>query len=409
MNERRATRVLISGGGVAGPALAYWLQRYGFEPTIVERAAGLRTEGQRIELAEAGQEVLRRMGLLEQARAAGGPQPQSTIYLGATDRPVRVPAVGVGASSASDRTGRLAIKRSRLGELLYEHVRDQVPYLFADSIRAIRQEPDGVQVDFEGGGSRQVDLVVGADGLYSTVRRLVFGEHERFLRYLDADQAYFTTDNYLGWRDVSRFHLWPHRGAAITTFPGNEQLEGTFLLRSTEPAGIRKLSVAEQRVRIEHAFATDGWLVPSLLRAMRSADDFHLLPCLQVRMGCWHDRRIALVGDAAHCPDPMSGQGAGLALAGAYLLAGELKTAGGDPAVAFPAYEQRMRDFATGNQDLGEFDIAMAAPGAGRAGVWLREQSLRALFPLLDLGLRLKLRPWWLTATAPVTLPHYDQ
>lgn len=409
MSNGRTTSVLISGGGIAGPALAYWLRRYGFEPTIVEQAPRPRAGGHRIELAEAGQEVLHRMGLLEQARHAGGPPPRSTIYVGATDRPVRVPDIAVGSRNPAAPSGRLTIKRSRLGELLHEQVHDQIHYRFADSIRSIRQEPDGVQITLASGESRHVDLIIGADGLYSTVRRLVFGEHQRFLRYLGADQAYFTTDNYLGWRDESRFHAWPHRGAAITTFPGNTELEGTFLMRRTDPAGLRDMSREEQRRRVEHTFAHDGWLVPSLLRAMRSADDFRLMPCLQVRMSSWHRGRVALVGDAAHCPDPMSGQGAALALAGAYVLAGELKIAGGDAAVAFAAYEERMREFAAGNQALGELDISMAAPRAGRAGVWIRDQSLRALLPLLGLGLRLKLRPRWLAATAPITLPHYGR
>lgn len=407
MSNRRTTSVLISGGGVAGPALAFWLRQYGFEPTIVERAPRPRHGGQRIELSEAGQYVLRRMGLLDRACAAGGPQPQSTMYVGATDRPVRVPAIGVGAADQSPSSGRLTISRTRLGEILYERVRDQVPYLFADSIKAIRQRPDAVQVDLDSGQSRLVDLVIGADGLYSHVRKLVFGEHDQFLRYLGADQAYFTMDNHLGWRDVSRFHAWPYRGAAITTFPGNAELEGLLLIRRTESVVSRDMSREKQYAQVERVFAGDEWLVPSLLRAMRSSGDFRLMPCMQVRMGSWRDGRIALVGDAAHCPDPMSGQGATLALAGAYVLAGELKAAGGDHTAAFAAYERRMRDFVTGNQDLGELDIAMAAPRAGRVGVWLREQSLRMLLPLLDLGLRLKLQPRWLTATAPIALPDY--
>ncbi|APU16412.1 MULTISPECIES: FAD-dependent monooxygenase [Actinoalloteichus] len=407
MTDRHPTSVLISGGGVAGPALAFWLRRYGFEPTIVERAPRPRSGGQRIELSEAGQHVLRRMGLLDRVRAAGGPQPQATMYVGATDRPVRVPAVGVGAADQSPRSDRLAVSRTRLGEILYEEVRDRIPYLFADSITAIRQRPAGVEVDLDSGETRHVDLVIGADGLYSQVRRLVFGEHDRFLHYLGADQAYFTMDNHLGWRNVSRFHAWPYRGAAITTFPGNTELEGLFLIRRAESAVSPDLSREEQWAQVDRVFACDEWLVPSLLRAMRSSEDFRLMPCVQVRMESWRDGRVALAGDAAHCPDPMSGQGATLALAGAYVLAGELKAARGDHDVAFAAYERRMREFVVGSQELGELDIAMAAPRAGRAGVWLREQSLRMLLPAVDLGLRLNLQPRWLTATAPIALPDY--
>lgn len=408
MTERSTTRVLISGGGVAGPALAYWLQRYGFEPMIVEKAPRPRSSGQRVEIGEAGQDVLSRMGLLDRAKTLGGAHPRSTVYTGAGDRPVRVPDIGAHTPGTA-HTGRLTIKRSDLGELLHERVRDTVPYIFGASITALRQEPDSVQVQLDSGATHHTDLVIGADGLYSTVRRLAFGEHNRFLHYLGADEAYFTMENYLGWTDVSRFHAWPGRAAAITTFPGNAELEGMFLLRSTKTTVTREMDQEARLRRIEQVFGDDEWLVPSMLRAMRSATDFRLMPCLQVRMDSWHTGRVGLVGDAAHCPDPIAGQGAALALIGAYILAGELAAAAGNPAVAFAANERTMREFVSAGQKLGELDIAVAAPRGGRTRTWVHEQSQRVLFPLVELGLRAGIRPHRLTATQSITLPDYER
>jgi len=361
--------VLISGGGVAGPALAYWLARRGYAPVIVERAPGPRGDGYRIELSSSGTEALRRMGVLERARAEGGGPPAAELVAGPRDRRFTAPPVG---------TDTLAIRRDRLGRILHDRAADDTEYLFDDTVTALHQDAGGVDVEFAGRAPRRFDLVVGADGLHSTVRRLAFGgdtaEHTRFL---GTNLAIFTVPNRFGMRDVMRFHVWPYRGCMITTFPGNAEVEGLFLIRSARPLDMRGLSGEERRRFLAKVYAGDGWQVPELLRAMRGAA-VHFAPSLQVRMDSWSRGRVVLLGDAAYCPDPMTGQGSVMALLGAAALAGELDSAGGDHTRALPAYEAAVRPHTDAAQDMGRYSTGLIAPRAGRAGVRLREWAVGA-------------------------------
>ncbi|KWX68417.1 FAD-dependent monooxygenase [Mycobacterium sp. NAZ190054] len=384
--QLRNQTVLISGGGIAGPALAYWLHRYGFTPIIVERAPSIRTGGQRIEMSGVGVEALHRMSLLDRARAVGGPPPNPTFYLGRRNRPV---SMVTGGSTTDPQRAGFAVKRGALCELLYEHVRDDVEYVFDESVTGITATGDGVEVTFENSPPRHVDLVIGADGLHSNVRSLVMGSRDDHSHYLGTNLVIFTVDNFLGLRDTMTWHVWPKRGCAITTFPGNAELEGLFLIRSTEPLPVRGMTRDDRVALVEEVFAGDGWHVPQLLRAMRDARDFHIAPSMQIRMDAWTSGRVALVGDAGYCPDPMTGQGTGLALIGAYTLAGELNAAKGDHTIAFPAYETATRRFVRNSQSVGKYSTAFAAPSGGKVRVWLQEQGTRAFFSLLGVGERL--------------------
>ncbi|WP_152522893.1 FAD-dependent monooxygenase [Nocardiopsis potens] len=362
--------VLISGGGVAGPALAYWLARRGYAPVIVERAPGLRGAGYRIEISSTGTGVLDRMGVLERVRAEGGGPPSAELVAGPRDRCFSAPPVGRDA---------VVIRRDRLGRILYDRAADDAEYLFDDTVAALHQDPGGVDVEFEGRAPRRFDLVVGADGLHSAVRRLVFGggtaDHTRFL---GTNLAIFTVPNRFGMRDAMRFHVWPYRGCMITTFPGNAEAEGLFLIRSRRPLDMRGMSGEERRRFLERVYAGDGWEVPGLLRDMRGTD-LHFAPSLQVRMDSWSRGRVVLLGDAAYCPDPMTGQGSVMALLGAVALAGELDAAGGDHARAFPAYEAAVRPHAEEAQDMGRRSTGFIAPRTGRTGVRLREWAAGAV------------------------------
>ncbi|MDA0563609.1 FAD-dependent monooxygenase [Streptomonospora sp. S1-112] len=387
---RPTKTILISGGGIAGPALAYWLRAYGFTPVVVERAPQIRTGGQRIEMSGVGAEALHRMGLLERIRAQSGQPPEGVFYLGRADRRVDMPSWSPPSETRYERAP-FAVKRGVLGTVLYENARDGVEYVFDDSITEIRQSDDGVDVSFENSPPRRVDLVVGADGLYSNVRSQVFGPADRFTRFLGTNLVIFTVDNYLGHRDSMSWHMWPYRGCAITTFPGNTELEGLFLFRSTTPLNVRDLTVDQRMRLVDKIYADAGWEVPGLLRAMRDSRDFVFTPSTQIRMDSWTRGRVALVGDSGYCPDPMSGQGSTLALVGAYILAAELKAAEGDHTRALPAYDAAMRRFVAFSQGVADFSTAFAAPRTGRWGVWAREQQLRAFFAVAHRARRMNL------------------
>lgn len=385
--QLHAQTVLISGGGIAGPALAYWLHKFGFTPIIVEQAEEVRTGGNRIDMFGVGVEALDRMGLLDAAWAAGGPGPEMVVYTGKKDYPVPI-AIGDVDTTSPHRAG-FAIKRGAMCELLYENVCDDVEYIFGDSITAITPTDEGVDVTFENSASRHVDLVIGADGMYSNVRSLIMGESANYSHYLGTNLVIFTLDNFLEMRDTMAWHFWPGLGCAISTFPGNSEAEGVFLIRTEKPLEVRDLTRTQRIDLVDSLIPVDGWHVPHLRRAMRDSEEFHISPSTQIRMDSWTNGRVALVGDAGYCPDPMTGQGTSLALAGAYILAGELKAAHGDHRTAFRAYETNMRPFVTASQQVGKFTTAFAAPAAGRTGVWMGEQAIRASFSLFKLAQRL--------------------
>ncbi|QVQ50227.1 FAD-dependent monooxygenase [Spiractinospora alimapuensis] len=367
----RDTRVLISGGGIAGPALAYWLRRYGFRPTVVERASEVRTGGYRIQIEGSGIQALQRMGLLETFRRHGGPTPSSMRL---TMRPGGRPLTLPGGAAVSTEPG-LVIQRGTAAERIYLHTKDDVEYRFGDSVTAIHEHPDGATVHFERGESEEYDLVVAADGIRSRTRSLAFGGVDP-IHYLGTNLALFTLDNTLGLHDQVIGHAWPRRGCLIATFPGNTALEGNFLFRAPNPVE----DVDQHKRLIRGRFGADGWHAPHLLRAMEEAPFAHFAPTAQVRMTSWTSGRVALVGDAGYCPDPMTGQGTSLALVGAAVLAHEISAANGNHRVAYPAYEAAIRGFVDANHAMAGEITRLTAPDAGPKELRVREVLYRGLF-----------------------------
>lgn len=341
------SKILISGASIAGPALAYWLHRYGFDVTVVERAPALRPGGYKVDVRGAAVEVIDRMGLGDSVRRRATDIRGGT-WLTRTGRPMAVLGPDlIGFRDPED----LEILRGDLAEILHRATRGQVEYLFGDTVESIDQDDTGVYVGFEQAAPRTFDLVVGADGLHSRVRELVFGPESQFTHRLGLTVAVFGVPNHMGldrWemactsagRIVNVYSLQPDTAAtAQFFFPAPDPEPG----RNDPPAQFRALT---------HAFAGHGWEIPTLLHAMPDATDFYFDTLAQISMPTWSDHRVSLLGDAAYSPSPASGQGTSLALVGAYLLAGELAAAQGAHHTALPRYEQKMRPFVHRNQQL---------------------------------------------------------
>ncbi|MGW9347563.1 FAD-dependent monooxygenase [Nocardiopsis flavescens] len=374
MPSRKPT-ILVSGGGIAGSAFAHWAVRHGFTPTVVERFPDVRSEGFRIEISAGGRRVLEHMGAVDLLDGETGPPPELEFRFGESAAPVRPPGVSVGDETVVGRTALVRALHTLRGP--------GTEYVFGDSVTALEETPDGVDVEFENGPARRFDLVVGADGLHSNVRRLVFGgttaDHAR---YLGTNLAIFSVPDLTGQRDLSSALVKPGRGAVLTTMPARDDLEAVLLHRSA--AAPRSLTQDGIKAEMARVFADDGWEVPRILEAMRDAH-VHFAPSQQVRMDVWSRGRVVLLGDAAFCPDPMSGMGAVLALKGAMALAGELARAGGDHRAGFFAYEAAMRPHVEHAQSLGGLAVSGVAPRGGALGF----QAMRAGVRLLSLVSRL--------------------
>ena len=371
----RASRgsVLVSGASIAGPTLAYWLHRYGFEVTVVERSHAVRGGGYPIDVRGAAVEVIRRMGLREQLRAAHIDTRALTFLDRVGDVVARMPTT---ATSGGGVPGRdVELPRGDLTEMLYRSVRDDVEFVFDDSIEQLDEHDDGIDVRFRSGARRRYDLVVGTDGLHSHTRGLVFGAEEQFERYLGTSFAGFTMPNETGLSHEGVVWSEPGRAAVLYAAGDPDRVHAFFTFAGPRPGPEVMADPAAQREMVTALFDGEGWRVPAMLDALRAADDLFFDTVSQIHMPTWSRGRVALVGDAAYAPSFMSGQGSSIALVGAYVLAGELAVQA-DHRLAFAAYEQRARSFVQLNQALAGDGSSSAAPRT-RAEIDARDEALR--------------------------------
>ncbi|MGW4643719.1 FAD-dependent monooxygenase [Sphaerisporangium sp. NPDC004334] len=374
MSTTTKGRVLVSGASIAGPALAYWLNRYGFEVTVVEKASAVRGGGYPIDIRGTALEVVRRMGVLPALQAAHVDTRRITFL--APDGSV-IAAVDAQPVAGGAAVRDLEVRRGDLTEILYGAIRDEVEFLFDDTIAALDDRADGVDVTFRSGEQRVFDVVVGADGLHSHTRGLVFGPEARFHRYLGYCFAGFTMSNDLGLSREGVVWNAPGRGAALYAVGDGDTVHGFLSFSRPEPPFEAFRDPAAQRDLVASIFAGDQWEVPRLVTAMHAADDLFFDVVSQIRMPQWSAGRVALAGDAAHAPSFLTGQGSSLALVGAYLLAGELAT-DRDHTAALIAYEQRARAFVEMNQALVTEGDATLIPGTEEA-LARRNRMLRGL------------------------------
>jgi 2-polyprenyl-6-methoxyphenol hydroxylase-like FAD-dependent oxidoreductase len=365
-------RVLISGAGIAGLTAAYWLRSFGFAPTVVERAPSLVTGGYKIDVRGSALDVLRRMRIDDAVVAA------STDMQGAmlVDREGKVINKMSGDEFGHRVGGDVEIVRGTLCQILKDSIAD-AEFIFGDSIRAIAQRSGDVQVEFTKSGAREFDLVIGADGLHSNVRGLVFGDEARFVHDLGLYLCVYTVPNYLNLDRMEMQYSELGRVAAIWSSRGDANAKACFGFAVPSIRIDLRDRVQQQRV-LTDVYKDIGWEVPRLLEMMPDAADYYFDAAAQVQMPYWSQGRVALAGDAGYCASPMSGQGTSLAMIGAYVLAGELAAASGAYQTAFDRYEKEMRPFVTLNQALGlKSANLMRSKEQKSVSAWLLEKAMQ--------------------------------
>lgn len=393
-------RVLVSGGGLAGPAIATLLARDDVDVTVIEIADGVRPGGQAVDIRGAGRTVLSRMGLLDQVRAT---RLQQRGIADVDSRGRQRTAMTVEDFGGEGLVSEIEILRGDLARLLVDaSVEAGVSFRFGTGIRSLVDGPEGVDVTLSDGTERTVDVVIGADGPHSTTRRLAFGPEETFVRPLGGYMAWFTAPESAtldGW-----YQMFNAPGGLVASLrPGREAgVAKASLSFTSDPLTYDRHDLAVQRRLLDDRFAGLGWRVSDLLRAAHDADDFYLDALVQVHLDGWSRGRIALVGDAAYCPSPLTGLGTSLALVGAYVLAGELTT-GTDHRQAFAQYERIVRPYVEVGQKLPPGGIRAYAPLSQRA-IWARWMSTRLMTsrPLRGLTRRL-----FFSKAGAIDLPEY--
>lgn len=337
-------KILISGAGIAGPTLAYWLLQYGFTPTIVETAPMLRTGGYIIDFWGAGFEIADRMGVLGEIREKGYIVREVRVV---NERGERVAGFQADIFDRMARGHFVSIPRGDLAVSIFGKIESKVETIFGDSIDRIEQREGGVQVTFEHGGAREFDLVVGADGLHSRVRELVFGVESEFEKDLGYRAAAFAVDGYEP-RDELVYLMYTEVGQQILRFAmrGDRTM---FFITFADKDSIAADDVQAQKAVLRKRFASSGWECPRILDALDSCSDFYFDRVSQIWMkteqGFWSRGRVTLVGDAASCVSLLAGQGSALAMVAAYILAGELHRADGNHKEAFRKYEELFEPF----------------------------------------------------------------
>ncbi|MBH0779737.1 FAD-dependent monooxygenase [Nocardia bovistercoris] len=390
----RNERILISGAGIAGQTAAYWLARYGFRPTVVEQAARMREGGQGVDIRGRAMEVAERMSIATEVRAAAADVAGMRFVRGDGKEVGRVEI------PRTDTSG-IEIMRGDLVTLLHEICSDTVEYVFGDTVTALRQETDGVRVEFEHAPPRNFDLVIGADGLHSTIRRLAFGPESGFTRHLGHCFAFGDADSALGPdRWVTLFNT-PGRVAGVYRSGTHPGAKAYFLFRAPPDAiDPRDRDSATALLTAEFGRET-AWHVPRLLSGVLADPDSYIDTLAQIRMPSWSTGRIALLGDAAHCASPVSGAGAELALTGAYLLAGELAAAEGDHTAAFARYRAAHHPLVRRRGRIGP-NLRLMAPRT-RLGLGIRDAITRSRALESLAGLERVMAP-----PTVATLPDYE-
>ncbi|MEV0400666.1 FAD-dependent monooxygenase [Actinoallomurus sp. NPDC050550] len=362
--------VLISGAGVGGPTLAYWLAERGFRPTVVERAAGLRSSGNPVDVRGPAVEVAERMGVLGRLHEAATEVKAMSFVNGSGRRVGRVDmrAIRQGAGSRE-----VEVTRTDLARILYEASRDTAEFLFDDTITSLRQDDDGVDVTFEKAAPRRFDLVIGADGQHSMTRRLAFGPESEFIRHIGLYVATMRLDGPVENGREVLLHNTP--GRLVSIHPVHGRALAAFIFRRPAVEDFDHRDLEQHKRIVTDAYAGGGWRIPDLMDSVRAADDLWLDSVSQVRLDRWSNGRVALLGDAASSVS-LFGDGSTLAMAGAYTLAEELAATPADPQSAFARYEAAHRTLVDPKQNNVAAAAALMVPTT-RTGIMARNLATR--------------------------------
>ncbi|MFZ3251370.1 MAG: FAD-binding domain [Pseudolabrys sp.] len=363
--------VLISGIGVAGPTLAYWLAKIGFRPTLVERAAELRTGGYVIDFWGLGYDIAERMGVANDINRIGYHMREMRIV---DDRGQRVTGFGTKVFRELTSGRYVTLGRSDLSRLLFEKAKDTTEVIFDDEIVGLQEQAECVRVQFKRSGERRFDLVIGADGLHSDVRSLAFGPQYQFEKQLGYVVAAFEVRGYRP-RDEDVYLMYGQPGRMVGRFTLHND-RTLFLFVFAANSGSLPATPDLQKTMLREKYGDGKWECPRILDELDRTHELYFDRVSLIRMERWSRGRVALVGDAAFCVSLVAGQGSALAMISAYVLAGELADADGRHEQAFDKYEAFLRAYINTKQRGAERFAAVFAPKT-RWGLWFRDQVIK--------------------------------
>jgi 2-polyprenyl-6-methoxyphenol hydroxylase-like FAD-dependent oxidoreductase len=346
-------RILISGAGVAGLSAAIDLSTDGHDVTIVERADHLRVNGSPIDIRGDAIDVADKMGVLGQIHRRRIDMTERVQFVDENGAVLAEPPF----HQINDSPNDIEIPREDLTNILYTHFGPSVELRFGESVAELDDDDDAVNVRFNSGAQDRYDLVVGADGMHSAVRRLTFGPEPQFLHHLGFYIALAALPDYTPTGRNNPMYNFPGHLAGIATY--NDKALAVFMFRSSWIDYDYHDLAAQKQILADAFSGHNEWRIPELIKAAVQDSELYFDSVSQIQLPTWYRGRVVLVGDAAHCTSNLTGRGTSLALTGAWFLAQALRDHPGDIAQACEQYDRNQRPHATRIQ-------AMAAPGGDR-------------------------------------------
>ncbi|MCV7176684.1 FAD-dependent monooxygenase [Mycolicibacterium sphagni] len=346
-------RILISGAGIAGLSTAINLGADGHDVTVLERAGHLRVNGSPIDIRGDAIEIADKMGVLGQIRDLRIDMSERVQFVDSSGAVVAEPPL----DQINDSPNDIEIPREDLATILHDQLGPSAQLRFGESIAELDDDDRGVNIRFTSGAADRYDLVVGADGMHSAVRRLTFGPEQQFLRHLGFYVALAALPDYTPVDRTNPMYNYPGHMTGIAAF--NDKALAVFMFRSPWIDYDYHDLTAQKQILVDAFAGHTEWRVPELVDAAVQDPELYFDSVSQIHMSSWHRGRVVLVGDAAHCASNLSGRGTSLALTGAWFLAQALRDHPGDVTEAWQQYEHDQRPHATRSQ-------ATAAPGGER-------------------------------------------
>jgi 2-polyprenyl-6-methoxyphenol hydroxylase-like FAD-dependent oxidoreductase len=327
--------VLISGASFAGLSTAHWLNKSGHQVTVVEVGSGLKMGGTPVDIKDQTVDIVKRMGLFEQIKA-NRLNLELTEFKNADD-------ITVNSRTLERSDDEFEIERDTLLNLLFDTIKDDVEFLFSNTITALEETPDNISVTFKDGSHRTYDLVLGCDGIHSVVRRVWFGPESAYAHFLGLYFFITIVNKSLIRQNTLQMYGVPNKGVMLNAYNNKTDIALMFRPEAEIPYDYRDKE--QHRKIVLDQFSGEGWRVPELLSEVRQASNLYFDKFCQIKMSSWSKGRVALVGDAGYCASPAAGMGGSLAIIGATALADAMEKHKDNYELAFAEYDRSLRPF----------------------------------------------------------------